>query len=139
MALMLLSVAPPCEALSIFEEHYGKLNGIVLDANGARIDKTTITVKNKSLTRKLQTDDAGEFEVELPEGIYTVVFEKQNFYRLTIINVLVRPYFSRELKVHLEVEPIIDIETVKIQPKKAEKRVQRRNNVRQLFRFKFVV
>jgi len=52
------------------DQSTGKVAGVILDANDARIVKASITMWNGETTRKTKSGDQGEFEVSLPAGSY---------------------------------------------------------------------
>ena len=60
----------------------GKVKGTVLDFNGAAIvtPKPTIVVKGRDQTRELHPDENGDYEVELPAGIYSISAEITGFF-----------------------------------------------------------
>ncbi|HEX5731822.1 MAG TPA: carboxypeptidase-like regulatory domain-containing protein [Blastocatellia bacterium] len=65
---------PPAKA-----QKTAKVIGVVGDETGAVIPDASVTVQNDETTRKTVTDDGGEFEIELPEGVYRIIVEKRDF------------------------------------------------------------
>jgi hypothetical protein len=54
------------------QEPLGKLNGIVVDWQYARVLRTTIVFETAGLRKAIQVDEEGAYEVELPAGWYTI-------------------------------------------------------------------
>jgi len=59
----------------------GVLKGVVVDWQYARILGSCLTVKNKTIQKKVIVNAEGAFEVELPAGMYEVVAQSPNFRR----------------------------------------------------------
>lgn len=81
----------------------GKLKGMVIDPNEARVPHAIITVKNNKRKVKLESDEAGEFEVEVPAGIYEVTVRWPGFVDLSQSNVEITSGVTKELNIQLEV------------------------------------
>ncbi|MDX6710022.1 MAG: hypothetical protein QOH96_1038 [Blastocatellia bacterium] len=65
----------------------GTITGVVQDPNGATIQNATVTVTNvgTNLTRSVQTDASGHYEVpSLPNGVYKVVATAPGFQPITV-------------------------------------------------------
>jgi hypothetical protein len=71
LALLAISNASPFATAQLM----GKIKGVVLDPNDARIVGATITVKSDKLNRTIRSNDAGEFEVEVPTSSYQLYAE----------------------------------------------------------------
>lgn len=83
----------------------GKIIGLVLDANDARIVGATIRVESARFHRKLRSGDEGDFEVELPAGAYRITVEKDGFQRFEIASFRVNETARELVNVHMEVKP----------------------------------
>lgn len=57
----------------------GTIRGTVLDENGARIITAEIAIENQSYDRQIKVNDAGEFELSLPQGAYEIKISAQGF------------------------------------------------------------
>ncbi len=67
----LISVDPVCSrSLNIAPE--GKIKGLILDAHQARVPNAVIILKSRRVQRKVKSNEAGEFEVVLPAGVYQI-------------------------------------------------------------------
>jgi len=53
-----------------------RLKGRVVDVLGAAIARASVTIKNSERRNTLVTDENGEFEIQLPVGIYEMRTEK---------------------------------------------------------------
>lgn len=82
----------------------GRLSGVVVDWQYARILETTITFEGKSLKKKVTVDDEGAYEIELPAGTYLVRATRRHFlerrFRFTV-----EPGKTKMLSLILDVEP----------------------------------
>lgn len=70
----------------------GTLTGTVLDASGAAVPNTSVTISNESLGVKLQTQtsQSGVYTIaEVPFGTYTVTVAQKGFQTLSAPNVVV--------------------------------------------------
>jgi hypothetical protein len=85
----------------------GKLKGVVVDWQYARIVRSCLTVRNKTFQAKVMVDEEGAFEAELPAGVYEVVALSPGFSRLRRKNVRIEPGAARTLNFLLEVAPEI--------------------------------
>ncbi|MBA2341274.1 MAG: carboxypeptidase regulatory-like domain-containing protein [Pyrinomonadaceae bacterium] len=56
----------------------GKIKGLILDANEARVPNARVVLKGKEFTRKVKSNEAGEFEVELPAGVYQISIDARS-------------------------------------------------------------
>jgi hypothetical protein len=83
----------------------GKLRGIVVDLNYARVAGQTITFEGDSFKKYVRTDEAGAYEVELPEGACLVEVISQGFLpRRVKFNV--EAGATKTLNMILDVEPM---------------------------------
>jgi uncharacterized membrane protein len=81
----------------------GKIIGVVLDANNARIVGATIKIENARFNRELQSGEEGNFEVELPAGTYQITVEKHGFQRFELSPFRVNANVCELVNVHMEV------------------------------------
>ena len=85
----------------------GKLKGVVVDWQYARILRSCLTVRSKTFRSKVMVDAEGAFEAELPAGVYEVVARSPGFSRLRRKDVRIEPGAARTLNFLLEVAPEI--------------------------------
>ena len=93
--------APPAQVAT------GKLKGVVVDRQYARILHSCLTVRNKTFQKKVMVDEAGAYEVELPAGAYEVVALSPGYSRDRQKNVRIEPGTTRTLNVLLKFAPQI--------------------------------
>lgn len=91
----------------------GSLKGVVLDPNDARIAGAVIRMEGASFFRETESDEEGNFEIELPGGTYRLTVEKEGFKRFSLSPVQLSVGGHEVLKVHMKVMP--PKSTVKIQ------------------------
>ena len=65
----------PCLA----QDKSGKVRGVVVDWQEARVSRTTITFQNKQFKKVVVVNQDGEYEVELPVGSYTITAKFNGF------------------------------------------------------------
>jgi hypothetical protein len=82
-----------------------KISGIVLDANQSRIVGATIRIENARFSRVLRSGDQGDFEVELPAGVYRLIVEMNGFKRYVLRAVNVRAGARASVSIRMEVQP----------------------------------
>jgi carboxypeptidase family protein len=75
---LILSTASKASALAA-PQQTGRIRGVVLDPNDARIVGATIKIESETLKRTIHTDDAGEFEVKVPIGSYQLCAQGGGF------------------------------------------------------------
>jgi Carboxypeptidase regulatory-like domain len=93
----------PCSLLSVKEE-IGKIKGLILDANGARVARAVVRIENAKLKREVKSGAEGNFEVELPSGVYRIVIQAHGFRKFEYSPLNVKPNMSELINIHLEVE-----------------------------------
>jgi len=86
----------------------GKIQGVVLDANDARIVGATITIENDQFRRELKSGEEGDFEVAIPAGVYQIKAEAHGFRRFELSPLKVKPNVSEMINIHMEVMVISD-------------------------------
>jgi len=83
----------------------GKLTGIVVNWDYARVTDTIIIFEGESFTKYVRTDEEGAYEVELPAGTHVVRAIRQGFIpRRVKFNV--EAGTTRTLNMILDVEPV---------------------------------
>lgn len=84
----------------------GKLKGIVVDWQYARVLGSCLTVKSENLEKKVVVDTNGAFEVELPAGIYQVTAQSPGFQRFHWKELHIEPNAIKTLNIMLKVAPV---------------------------------
>lgn len=93
----------------------GTIRGAVIDQSGARVPNAAVTITDMATlsTRELATNEMGEFEATgLKSGRYRVVFQAQEFNRLEVAPVVVRPGDTVRVDGRLEVSRASEVMTV---------------------------
>lgn len=91
---------------SFIKQPTGKIKGLILDLNDARITTANITIESSpkiGLKKQLKSGEAGDFEIELPEGIYYLTVEANGFCRFEGWELKVSPQVTEMVNIHLEV------------------------------------
>ncbi|MBA4183469.1 MAG: carboxypeptidase regulatory-like domain-containing protein [Acidobacteria bacterium] len=65
---------------SFAQKSIGKVKGVIADQTDARVARARVLIENKKLKKKFITNDAGEYEIELPIGIYKISAEVDGCY-----------------------------------------------------------
>jgi len=98
------------------EQEVGKIVGAILDAYDARVAHAQVRIESRKFKWEGESDEAGEFTVEVPAGSYRIYVNANGFRRFESAVVKVKPNLSEVVNIHLDVLTIID--TVTIKPKK---------------------
>ena len=81
----------------------GKVVGVILDPNGARVPEATVRVKGGGRTREVTSDEQGQFELSLPAGRYRITVEAMGFRRFVSPPLEVKSDASEMINIHLKV------------------------------------
>jgi hypothetical protein len=110
LALLLALAPPPCPAQKRAARRAaaGKISGVVLDRNDARIVGAAITISNAGLKRELKSDEEGSFRVELPAGSYQIEARANGFRRFELSPFVVNGGATELINIHMEVAAISD-------------------------------
>ena len=81
----------------------GKIKGVVLDKNEARVAGATVSIGNAKSRGAVETNEEGEFEVELPVGVYRVRVKANGFREFVLSSFEVKSGVTEKIDVHLEV------------------------------------
>jgi hypothetical protein len=99
---IILLVVVACASLS-FAQQAGRITGIVVDPNDARVVGATIKIENADFKQTKRSDTEGKFELKAPAGIYNLTVEQSGFKRFRLRDVRVGTE-TRELgNIRLEV------------------------------------
>ena len=83
----------------------GKITGVVLDANDARIAGAIVLIEKAKFSRLIQSDDQGGFKVDVPAGVYRITVEMDGFKRFVLSHVSVRAGARASISIRMEVKP----------------------------------
>jgi len=101
-AKIILLVVVACASLS-FAQQTGRITGIVVDPNGARVVGAIIRIENADYRKTKRSDTEGRFELQAPAGIYELTVEQSGFKKFRLRDVQVESG-TRELgNIRLEV------------------------------------
>lgn len=81
----------------------GKIIGVVLDPNNARVAGAAIRIGNARLSRELLSGDEGDFEVELPAGEYRMTVEQPGFHTFELSPLRVNGDVCELVNIHMKV------------------------------------
>ena len=98
----------------------GTIMGVLLDVNDVRITHAKIKVEGTDFKWEGESNDAGEFSVEVPAGKYLIQAYAQGFRRFESPSLNVKPTITEMINLHLEAQLVID--TVYVRPKKPPKK-----------------
>jgi hypothetical protein len=104
--LLILSaglVAAPVSSAPSPEEMIGKLKGMLLDVNGARVVKAVVKVEGGKVKRRMKSGLEGEFEFELPPGSYRITVAAEGFRRYASSRLEVRSGETKAVTISLRV------------------------------------
>src|SRR4051794_34065370 len=73
--LSLLTISCMCfsQTAGVKTQKLVRLRGMVVDLNNSAVPETELILSGKNVERKIVTDDDGEFEAEVPAGIYSIM------------------------------------------------------------------
>ena len=103
-AKIILLVTVACASLS-FAQQSGRITGVVVDPNDARVVGATIKIANADFKQMRRSDSEGKFELQAPAGVYNLTVEQSGFKKFRLRDVRVGAG-TRELgNIKLEVAP----------------------------------
>ena len=106
ISFILLPVAVSlAQSLTPAPENTGKLKGVIEDWQYARVLGSCLTIKNKTLEKKVMVDTNGAFEVELPVGIYQVTAQSPRFRQYHWKELRIEPNATKTLNIMLKIAP----------------------------------
>lgn len=99
-----MALSPEASRWSSSAEHpRGRVTGVILDANDARVVDATVRIESGKIKRKIKSDQAGKFEIWLPAGSYRMTVEANGFRRFVSSPLVVKPHETEKINIHLEV------------------------------------
>jgi hypothetical protein len=107
--LILFSTAlsnPTYSWQSSAKQPMGKIKGLVLDRNDARVVDATIIIESSpkvGFKRQLKSGETGDFEIKVPAGVYYITVEANGFRRFEGWELKVNPKVTEMINIHLEV------------------------------------
>jgi hypothetical protein len=97
---------PTYSLQSSAKQSMGKIKGLVLDRNYARVVDATIIIESSpkiGFKRQLKSGEAGDFEIEIPAGVYKIMVEAHGFRLSEGWELKVNPKVTEMINIHLEV------------------------------------
>ncbi|MFL6210205.1 MAG: carboxypeptidase-like regulatory domain-containing protein [Pyrinomonadaceae bacterium] len=85
------------------KQKQGRLSGVVFDVNDARVAGAKITLMRDPDMREVLTDDAGQFNIQLPAGTYRFTVSANGFCKFERAGLIITPGTTELINVHLEV------------------------------------
>ena len=83
----------------------GRIVGTLLDVNDARVNGAKIKVENASFHWEGESDEAGDFTVEVPAGTYRIYVRANGFRKFESAYLKVKSDVTEIVNIHLEVQP----------------------------------
>ena len=90
------------------QKSVGKIQGVLLDINDARIVGAKITIEGGQFKRELRSGNEGDFETQLPAGSYQISVEANGFRRFELSPFKVKPNVTEMINIHMEVAVMSD-------------------------------
>jgi hypothetical protein len=103
----LLFAAVVLTALGTFaraQTETGRIDGVVTDVMGAAVPRAKIVITSGLISRTLETDEMGQFQVAIVPGIARITVERPGFKIAKLNRVRVAAGASRSLKIVLRVQ-----------------------------------
>lgn len=100
LAGMLSGFTPPPLSTAAVDST-GKVAGVLLDANDARITEARISIENAETNRRVKSGPDGEFEASLPVGDYRITFEADGFQKFSLGEVTIKADQTLRIRIHL--------------------------------------
>lgn len=99
-----LALSPQASRLaSSAEQPMGKISGVLLDANDARVANATVKIDSGKVEREVRSGEEGDFDVRLPTGTYQITVEANGFRRFVYSPLKVKADVTEMINIHLEV------------------------------------
>jgi hypothetical protein len=80
-----------CLAQTASSQKTGRVKGLITDEAGSRIATAEITIENQSYHSQIKVDEAGEFELALPQGSYEIRISANGFCSFRYKEIIVKP------------------------------------------------
>jgi hypothetical protein len=107
IVILIILVAIVCagqqRTVSPSQKSTGKIQGVLLDVNDARIVSATVIIENAQFKRELKSGEEGDFEIELPAGVYQIKVEANGFRRFELSPFKVKANVTEMINIHMEV------------------------------------
>ena len=92
-------------AASALAQQPAKIKGVLVAPNDAVVPGAIVRIESETIKRRIQSNESGEFELELPPDFYEVSVESSGFKSYFITGYQIRADVSPKLIIHLETEP----------------------------------
>ena len=84
----------------------GRIMGTLLDVNDARVPRARIEVEGEGFKWDRESDEAGDFTVDVPAGMYRIYVRANGFRKFESAFLRVKSDVTEMVNIHLEVQPI---------------------------------
>jgi hypothetical protein len=88
-------------AVASAQVRFGKIKGTVIDHGGGTMPGTKITFQSGKIKHDLETNDDGEFEIDLPVGIYRVTAKADGYKKSKLSQVEVTEGTTNSIELRL--------------------------------------
>ena len=85
------------------QETNGKIQGVLLDINDARIVRAKIIIEDARHKHELKSGEEGDFEIQLPAGSYRIRVEANGFRKFEVSPFKVKANVTEMINIHMEV------------------------------------
>jgi hypothetical protein len=103
-AFLLVGLLAGAGMTSAASPRVGRIKGMVLDVNKARVVSAVVIVQGGDVKRRVMSNDEGRFEISLPPGSYQITVKASGFREFSSPLLRVEPGKSRAFDIHLIVE-----------------------------------
>jgi hypothetical protein len=115
-AFLFVGLLAGAAMISAASPRMGKIKGLVLDVNKARVVNAVVLVQGADVKRKVVSDDEGWFETSLPPGSYRITVKADGFRQFISPALKVEPGKSKAFDIHLIVETPRGLVPALVQP-----------------------
>lgn len=95
---------------SLAQDITGKIKGVVVSPENARVLGTTISLENKRFRKTITVNPDGEYEIELPIGYYVVRAYQVGFRPYRLKSLRIEASQTRTLNIELKFAPTIEFQ-----------------------------
>jgi hypothetical protein len=85
------------------QNNNGKIQGVLLDINDARIVGARIIIESGQFKRQLRSGNEGDFEIQVPAGTYQIKVEANGFRKFELSPFKVKANVTEMINIHMEV------------------------------------
>jgi len=100
--LAICSIPLPLVQAHAGNSSVGKFKGVVVDHEDKRIKAADVVVSSKNMSRQMRSNVDGEFEIELPTGIYEISVTKTGLKKHILTNLQIKAGATETFTFRLE-------------------------------------